>query len=852
MSDDLSEALSDLSFIQWIPIKKEASGFLCFSQPDEALASPDEVYFAKFGNLIASQSPIAQFAKEPNDRVKEAMGFPEKPMLRQVRFHFEKVLEEYSMDGTLSEADQSKLEKGLDSIYEYFGKQIDFSGKKDPFLARRDKENLRSLELSKEPGNLLCFSDVPCIWDSAAKRFWRPDQVFSENVKYMEPWRRTITSKDALIERGYESLGRKKTPDINDWKQVLAEIAESDQSLEENDNPQIIKTVIYHIVTELMETESVDSNVFVPTRKGTMEPSRNLYMPDGFWDGDTLDSWDIPILSGSISNIEGIQSALGIPRLRDSIVSRLIGEPVASEEESERLECERLEGLLRSSEFIRGMQRLCQNEFGDMYDTDLSFLDSIQVQIVKAITIGRYFAEGSNELLLDEASQKFYWDAGNSRALLSENFGRNAGHRLAKILAGAIEGCLLQETVPIYEMLKCKDPAEICEVLNEFEIPDTEIVEAWRPEIDEEVEGRDTAEASTEVEEQEVNEEGSAEYPDSDGVDENPELIPVPDIDDDQRLSSDENEPEGWAQSEEDSSYPEQPAKSDQSEHPREVSTASRRRKSDTSQGEESSETARSRGGSQEHVSTGTGPNQTSKSEGGSGTEKDDVLGEIADAASGSTAGRSQSSNQSRLGSYVSQKDGNGELSESTEDQQRRIKEVDAGAVSFVLEHEKEQGRIATEMPHENEGYDVKSVDGNQTRYIEVKGTEKPWGKTGVALTKKQFAYTQKYPDRDFWLYVVENVSSNPQLHKIQDPAGKVDRYFFDVGWRQVAVDTPGMENSNELGAPGDAVFVGDSKVGEVEQIVKSGKLPLVIYKDNDGKQQRKLLSEVDIRPTEA
>ena len=123
--------------------------------------------------------------------------------------------------------------------------------------------------------------------------------------------------------------------------------------------------------------------------------------------------------------------------------------------------------------------------------------------------------------------------------------------------------------------------------------------------------------------------------------------------------------------------------------------------------------------------------------------------------------------------------------------------------------------------------------------------------RSATTFEQKQFAYAQDYPERDFWLYVVENVSSNPELHKIQDPAGKVDRYFFDGGWRQASVDSQGKVNSDELGTPGDALFVGGKYVGEVEQILKSGKLPLVIYKDIDGKQQRKLLSEVDIRPRE-
>ena len=115
-------------------------------------------------------------------------------------------------------------------------------------------------------------------------------------------------------------------------------------------------------------------------------------------------------------------------------------------------------------------------------------------------------------------------------------------------------------------------------------------------------------------------------------------------------------------------------------------------------------------------------------------------------------------------------------------DEQRR--KIDAAAVDTVVAYEKRVGRAPERMPHENEGFDVRSAaaDGS-LRYIEVKGTSPQWDKQGVALSSRQFQEARTRTD-EFWLYVVEVGKPGADPIRIQDPANRVRQYFLDSGWR--------------------------------------------------------------------
>ncbi|MEM3543913.1 MAG: DUF3883 domain-containing protein, partial [Candidatus Micrarchaeia archaeon] len=66
---------------------------------------------------------------------------------------------------------------------------------------------------------------------------------------------------------------------------------------------------------------------------------------------------------------------------------------------------------------------------------------------------------------------------------------------------------------------------------------------------------------------------------------------------------------------------------------------------------------------------------------------------------------------------------------------------------------------------------DIRSQDENGNyRYIEVKARAK---EGNIALTPNEWIMAQRLKE-EYWLYIVINVASNPQLYTLQNPAAKL------------------------------------------------------------------------------
>lgn len=115
---------------------------------------------------------------------------------------------------------------------------------------------------------------------------------------------------------------------------------------------------------------------------------------------------------------------------------------------------------------------------------------------------------------------------------------------------------------------------------------------------------------------------------------------------------------------------------------------------------------------------------------------------------------------------------------------------VELAGVRQVLKYERQRGRKPEEMPTNNPGYDIESInlDGS-TRYIEVKSFRWCWSASGAKLSKTQFEMAQK-KGNNYWLYVVELAEDFEKfkIHRIQDPANRVKDFYFDDGWKQISV----------------------------------------------------------------
>jgi len=130
--------------------------------------------------------------------------------------------------------------------------------------------------------------------------------------------------------------------------------------------------------------------------------------------------------------------------------------------------------------------------------------------------------------------------------------------------------------------------------------------------------------------------------------------------------------------------------------------------------------------------------------------------------------------------------------------------EIEAIGMQESMRYEREQGRIPEDVATQNLGFDIRSTgkDGRKY-YIEVKARSE----TGpVALTQNEWFKARRFQD-DYYLHVVLNAASTPELHCIPNPAAVLTpteqyevRYLVslsDILKRSTARDLPPEDQSS-------------------------------------------------------
>jgi len=127
-----------------------------------------------------------------------------------------------------------------------------------------------------------------------------------------------------------------------------------------------------------------------------------------------------------------------------------------------------------------------------------------------------------------------------------------------------------------------------------------------------------------------------------------------------------------------------------------------------------------------------------------------------------------------------------------TDDTLKEDREIEDIGMKMAMSFEVAQGRSPEDVSEQNLGFDIRSKapDGS-FRYIEVKARARE-GK--IALTPNEWLMAHRLRD-EYWLYVITNAGTTPELYTIQNPAGKlkpaeeveVVRYIVE-NWKSVAI----------------------------------------------------------------
>jgi len=95
------------------------------------------------------------------------------------------------------------------------------------------------------------------------------------------------------------------------------------------------------------------------------------------------------------------------------------------------------------------------------------------------------------------------------------------------------------------------------------------------------------------------------------------------------------------------------------------------------------------------------------------------------------------------------------------------VEEIERIGMEIAMEYERQQGRVPEDVSKENLGFDIRSKEKDEIRYIEVKARV---NEGEVALTPNEWFKAKRFK-KQYWLYVVANAKTNPTLYIINNPA---------------------------------------------------------------------------------
>jgi hypothetical protein len=100
-------------------------------------------------------------------------------------------------------------------------------------------------------------------------------------------------------------------------------------------------------------------------------------------------------------------------------------------------------------------------------------------------------------------------------------------------------------------------------------------------------------------------------------------------------------------------------------------------------------------------------------------------------------------------------------------DQMVSDEEIERIGMEIAMEYERSQGREPEDVSIENLGFDIRSREKDEIRYIEVKARKE---EGDVALTVNEWLKARRFKE-NYWLYIVCNAITNPTLYIINNPA---------------------------------------------------------------------------------
>jgi hypothetical protein len=827
---NMSDALKSRT---WIPPLRNAPR----SYPATLLLSgtadfyrPSDILCTSCLRTAGSTRPVAAFGRL--QRLQQFIGLQSSPPLESVLGHFENIL-------TIAERGPDRIErtlKGLmEEVYRHLGDVLSAataSGQQSQELVSRIQQR---------------FANRKCIVD-LDHRVWIPRHCFQELTPYFLG-KRASPRYDGHSDRGLEVLGRRKRPESADFLEFFAELAREhlEHPLPEEHRPLVRQA--YQLCAQSMSGDASHESSYVLLDDGIFALAPDALVDDAGWLSERARKARLRFVDSKLTTPQLIES-FGLQRL-SAAVSELPGSFDEANGPDFKANCAALEQRLRSRQMLAGVKRLLVAEDQSPYAENLREL-LYRFAILPVMALKTVLAWNDSGEIIDDSEGESEWvcDVDRYRTLINAT----SADLLCNQVAQAISMCLGLEgqelgkqVANLVEILRC-EPARIKATLDRLrvsELPESELLS--------EPLSSENNFADVIVPEDDENPPEVALVEDSGQND-----LPLPAKNRAQDPAAESGQaPHGNAFS--DNKYE---ATSGGDVSARELHTNEQGLRTPRAQSTDAELNNRQSSASKVTESgdkDSRSQPQTASKEDLRGDPPNDMetqsptpSREQRESGPGSTAGPPRERSRTQQGharSYVSNEGSSRQDSVSERSHEHRSK-VDRAAIELALEYERDRGRKPTKMPQTHEGYDIESFSntGRLERIIEVKGCSGAWSTLGIAISRSQYRMAQA-KTTEFWLYIIEWAlePNRAKVYAIQDPATRIDQYWFDSGWRDLAHES-GKPGGSRQPVRGALVLVDGQHRATVRAIRRQGNFAHLQIVFGDGRTDTRVFPSPSVR----
>jgi sacsin len=387
-----------LSKYAWFPVEVSLDRLQKYPAahiPADRLYICKQVALWEHGYLIASQRPLLPKSIELKPEVKKALGLEfGVDKWEQVVAHLDELIalwkESVSNELPLSDNFNTAIYKVYD------------------FLASRSIINQHGNWLKEH------FEDIPCLWNGT--EFLQAKNTFQSDISYLNPWRVQLQTDKPEIRKLFEVLGQKLTPSIDDYLELVDEIAEAadGEPLGEDDRKCAIG-LLRRIAHKIEENRSIldDWNLSLLTEDGYLLDAEDVIIPDAPWRLESIREMGVvSILHPQIHT--SLARLAQAPSMAIDVIEQPQGKFSLSRDAESIDLCNRWAKNIRSREFQHGLLRLLRHQNIEE-DINLAWLNQISIIPATAIITDLYL---ENEQIASNVSGDYYYDREQSKFYL--------------------------------------------------------------------------------------------------------------------------------------------------------------------------------------------------------------------------------------------------------------------------------------------------------------------------------------------------------------------------------------------------------------------------------------------------